>query len=148
MALAAVRTSSSMAIVVRIMGPRCALRIIHHNMCAMSRHGREMAASPAAPDAAPTAPSDLMPIEPSLEADRGEFPALFDGPNVLVGCTGQQAIVEAAESLAGRNQPDLEVRQHAADREPQAADIIGEVGRIYRVSEEAIGEFGDDADIG
>src|SRR5271169_5289288 len=95
------------------------------------------AASPAAPDAAPAPPSHRMPIEPSLEADRQEFPPLFDGPDVLLGCAGQQAVVEAAETFAGGNHPDPEVRQHAADREPQAADIIGEVGRIYRMGEEA-----------
>src|SRR5437763_16508393 len=98
------------------------------------------AASPAAPDAAPAAPSHRAPIEPSLEADRQEFPALIDGPNVLIGCPGQQAIIEAAESLADGDQPDLELRQHAADREPQTADVIGEVGRIYRGGEEGIDE--------
>src|SRR5580704_19532742 len=107
-----------------------------------------MAASPAAPDAAPAPPSHRMPIEPSFDADRQQFPPLFDGPNVRLGCPSQQAIVDAAESLTGGNQSDLEVRKHVADREPQAADIIGEVGRVYRMGKQAIGEFGDDADIG
>ena len=88
-----------------------------------------------------------MPIEPSFEADRQEIPALFDGPDVRLGSAGQQAIVEAAESLAGGNQPELEFRQHAADPEAQAADVIGEFGRIYRMGEEAIGEFGYDSNI-
>ena len=106
-----------------------------------------MVGLPTPPDAAITAPSDRVAVEPSLETDRREFPPVLDLPNIFLRRPRQQTIVEARQSFSRAHQLYFEFGQYAAYREAQPSNIVGKFSRIYGMRQKSIREFDHDTDV-